>query len=65
MQERIAKAGGSTGNKNPITWTSKYGSVSTAGYEIGICDGMNEKGLIINNALTKSSYYRPDDNNAR
>lgn len=48
---------------NTIKWTSKYGSVVTAGYDIGICDGMNEKGLAANLLfLTESSYQRPNDN---
>ena len=35
----------------------------TAGYDIGTCDGMNEKGLVANLLfLTESSYFRPDDN---
>ena len=28
-----------------VNWTSKYGSVIATGYDIGTCDGMNEKGL--------------------
>ena len=28
-----------------VFWTSKYGSLSAAGYDIGITDGMNEAGL--------------------
>lgn len=45
-----------------VYWTSKYGSVVTAGYDIGVCDGMNEKGLVANLLfLTESSYVRPDD----
>ena len=31
-----------------IEWVSKYGSVVAAGYDIGICDGINEKGLVAN-----------------
>lgn len=31
---------------NTVNWTSKYGSVIAAGYDIGTCDGMNEKGLV-------------------
>ncbi len=27
-----------------VFWKSKYGSLSAAGYDIGICDGMNEMG---------------------
>ena len=58
LQKRAALPG----NKNTVTWTSKYGSVSTAGYDIGICDGMNEKGLVANLLyLTESDYYRPND----
>ena len=26
-----------------VNWTSKYGSVIATGYDIGTCDGMNEK----------------------
>lgn len=48
---------------NTIFWTSKYGSVVTAGYDIGVADGMNEKGLVANLLfLTESSYKRPADN---
>ena len=28
-----------------VNWTAKYGSVIATGYDIGTCDGMNEKGL--------------------
>ena len=30
---------------NTVFWTSKYGTLSAAGYDIGITDGMNEAGL--------------------
>lgn len=57
----IKKAGADSGNT--VHWTSKYGSVITAGYEIGTSDGMNEKGLVANILyLVESSYYRPNDN---
>ena len=56
----MEKRGGIT--DNTVTWTSKYGSVVTAGYDIGVCDGMNEKGLVANLLfLTESSYHRPND----
>ena len=56
----MAKRGGIT--DNTVTWTSKYGSVVTAGYDIGVCDGMNEKGLVANLLfLTESSYHRSND----
>lgn len=46
-----------------VTWRSKYGSVVTAGYDIGTCDGMNEAGLVANLLfLTESSYVRQNDN---
>lgn len=48
---------------NCIKWTSTYGSVVTAGYDIGICDGMNERGLVANLLfLAESDYHRPGDN---
>lgn len=56
----IDRRGGLT--DNTIKWTSRYGSVVTAGYDIGICDGMNEKGLMANLLfLSESDYMRPDD----
>ena len=42
---------------NSIQWTSKYGSVVTAGYDIGVCDGMNEKGLVANMLFLPESKY--------
>ncbi len=33
---------------NTVFWTSKYGTLSAAGYDIGITDGMNEAGLVAN-----------------
>lgn len=54
------RSGGLTDNS--VKWTSTYGSVVTAGYDIGVCDGMNEKGLVANLLfLAESDYYRPDD----
>lgn len=56
----IERAGADKGNT--IHWKSKYGSVITAGYDIGTSDGMNEKGLVANLLyLTESDYYRPND----
>lgn len=57
----MKRAGADSGNT--IQWTSKYGSVIAAGYDIGTADGMNEKGLVANLLyLTESSYNRPNDN---
>ena len=45
-----------------IEWKSKYGSVVAAGYDIGICDGINEKGLVANLLfLPESVYETPND----
>lgn len=47
---------------NAVKWTSKYGSVVAAGYDVGTADGMNEKGLVINLLfLEESQYTRPND----
>lgn len=44
-----------------ITWTSKYGSVVCAFYEVSTVDGMNEKGLVANVLyLVESDYGKPD-----
>ena len=40
----IKRAGYDKGNT--VEWTSKYGSIVATGYDIGTCDGMNEKGGI-------------------
>ena len=40
-----------------IDWVSKYGSVVAAGYDIGICDGINEKGLVANLLFLPESVY--------
>jgi len=48
------------GGKNTVKWRSKYGSVIVSGYDIGSCDGMNEKGLTVNMlALVESNYGKP------
>lgn len=45
------------GGANTLTWTSKYGSVVTSGYDIGTADGMNEKGLVANMLYLAESDY--------
>ncbi len=47
---------GSTG-KNTVTWTAKYGSISTSSWDIAVSDGMNEKGLVANILWLVSSQY--------
>lgn len=40
-----------------ITWTSKYGAVYAAGYNAGVTEGMNEKGLVINGLFCRGTVY--------
>ena len=42
---------------NTISWKSKYGSVAAAGYDIGVCDGLNEAGLAANMLFLPESIY--------
>ena len=50
---------GATGPGAP-RWTSRYGSVIAAGYDIGSADGINEKGLVANLLyLAESDYGTP------
>jgi len=45
------------GGPNTISWVSKYGSVIVSAYDIGTAEGMNEKGLVVNElALAESDY---------
>lgn len=45
-----------------VNWTSKYGSVVATGYDMGTCDGMNEKGLVASMLyLPESVYSLPED----
>ena len=56
----IQRAGYNKGET--VKWTSKYGSVIATGYDIGTCDGMNEKGLVAGLLfLPESVYDRPGD----
>jgi penicillin V acylase-like amidase (Ntn superfamily) len=48
------------GGKYSIQWESKYGSLVVSAYDIGSCDGINEKGLTVNMlALVESDYGKP------
>lgn len=33
--------------KNPLTWTSRYGSLALTGHDLATVDGVNEKGLAV------------------
>lgn len=51
---------------NSMRWTSKYGSVGTAIWDIAIADGMNEKGLVANMLyLAETEYPTPAANSSR
>lgn len=41
-----------------FTWTSKYGSALAVGYDGGVTEGMNEKGLVMNGLFCKVSTYK-------
>jgi penicillin V acylase-like amidase (Ntn superfamily) len=57
---RGMKRAGAAGSKS-IDWTSKYGSVVCAFYEVSTVDGMNERGLVANVLyLVESDYGKPD-----
>ena len=43
-----------------LEWTSKYGSVLAVGYDGGVTEGMNEKGLVMNGLFCKTSEYRTE-----
>jgi len=50
------------GGTNSIQWESKYGSLVVSAYDIGTCDGLNEKGLTVNMlALVESDYGKPPE----
>lgn len=51
---------------NSIQWVSKYGSVGTGVWDIGIADGMNEQGLVANMLyLTQAEFPTPTPNDRR
>jgi len=50
------------GGKNTVSWESKYGSLIVSAYDIGTAEGMNEKGLVVNElALVESNYGKPPE----
>lgn len=52
----MKKQGGSDAKKS-INWTSRYGAVYAVGYDGGITEGMNEKGLTVNGLFCKGTIY--------
>lgn len=55
----IKKQGASS--PDGINWTSKYGAVYAVGYDGGITEGMNEKGLSINGLFCKTTIYSDEE----
>jgi choloylglycine hydrolase len=46
---------------NTMNWKSKYGSLGISAYDLGVTDGMNEVGLVMNGLyLAESDYGKPD-----
>lgn len=43
---------------NSISWTARYGSVVAVGYDMGVSEGMNEKGLVCNILYLPGSVYK-------
>lgn len=48
-----------------LRWTSKYGSALAVGYDGGVTEGMNDRGLVMNGLFCKGTVYAvsagPDD----
>ena len=40
-----------------VEWISKYGAIYAVGYDGGVTEGMNEKGLVINGLFCKGTIY--------
>lgn len=55
MPRGMERAGYDTGNT--ITWTSRYGSVVSVGYDMGVSEGLNEKGLVVNLLYLPGTIY--------
>ena len=51
---------GAAGSRS-VRWTSKYGSVIAAAYDIGTADGLNEAGLAANLLYLVEAGYPQDD----
>lgn len=48
-----------------VEWTSKYGAVYAVGYDGGVTEGMNEKGLVVSGLFCKGSVYSNDETSGR
>lgn len=54
----ISKQGADS--SNPVRWTSRYGAVYAVGYDGGVTEGMNERGLVVNGLFCKGTIYEND-----
>lgn len=48
-----------------VRWTSRYGAVYAVGYDGGVTEGMNEKGLSVNGLFCKGTVYDNADTRNR
>lgn len=48
-----------------IEWDSRYGAVYAVGYDGGITEGMNEKGLVVNGLFCKGTVYESEATSSR
>lgn len=55
MPRGIERSGYDVGNT--VSWKSRYGSVVAVGYDMGVCEGMNEKGLVCNLLYLPGTVY--------
>ncbi len=55
------------GNTTPgaVEWTSRYGAVYAVGYDGGVTEGMNEKGLVVSGLFCKDAVYVNDNTTGR
>ncbi|TWU35214.1 Penicillin acylase precursor [Novipirellula aureliae] len=49
------------GDENPLTWTSRYGSVIVSAYGLASVDGLNEKGFAMHLLFLTATDYGPRD----
>ena len=59
----IARRGANS--DNTVFWTSRYGSIVATGYDIGVSEGMNEVGLVVNLLFLPESVYDRPGNDTR
>lgn len=55
----------SSNQQNAVHWKSKYGAVYAVGYDGGVTEGMNEKGLVVNGLFCKTAIYENGSNSTK